>query len=91
MRVDATTRLVTLAEVNTDRAALTIWNLATTPLFIKFGEGCNIEPGHEDFSVKIPQNWYENIHWGENYNGVITGKWSAEDATGYAMVTEVNR
>lgn len=65
----------------------TVWNGATTNLYLRLGTPAIITPGSERFSVKLVPGAYYEIPFG--WIGVITGIWDGADAAGYAAVEDL--
>jgi hypothetical protein len=72
---------VTLLSANANRDRATIYNDATTDLYVKLGATASTT----SFTVKVtPNGYYETP---ENYTGVIDGVWAATG--GAARITEL--
>lgn len=96
-KVDASLTVVTLAAAKPTRRSLTIYNDATTSLYLKLGATATTD----DYTVKILAGAYYELpaivdhittptshHITTCYQGVLTGLWITT-ATGSARVTEV--
>jgi len=68
------------------RALFSIVNQSAANLFVHLGAGVNIAAGSEFATVVIPGNVSGGFSV-DNYRGVITFRFDADDATGYALTT----
>lgn len=81
--VSASITVVDLLAAQSTRRSASIFNNATTRLYLKLGTGASLT----SFSAYLEPGGYYEIPTA--YTGVITGIWAAADATGKAMVTEM--
>lgn len=87
-RVAANVASVTLLAALATRLGGTIFNGATSNLYVRLGAAAAIiTPGAERFSVKIVPGAYYEIPFG--WIGEIRGIWDAADASGYAAIEEL--
>lgn len=88
-RVAANAANVTLQAANTARRGLCIFNSSPggANLFIKLGATAVITAGSESYTTMIAPNGYYEVPFG--YTGIVDGIWSAADANGEALVTEL--
>lgn len=88
-RVAANAANVQLIAANTARTGLLISNnSATAILYVKYGANAGLGAGTESFTQQIPA--LGNFVMPQPiYNGQIDGIWSAADAAGEALITEL--
>ena len=69
------------------RGLLVIVNQSAANLFVHLGVGVTITPGGEFATVVLPPNAFGGFE-AVNYRGVVTYRFDADDADGYALITE---
>lgn len=72
---------------NSKRATVVVVNQSAANLFVSMHAGVTITPGSEFASVVLPGGSFAGTGW-DNYTGQIYFKFDADDADGYALVTE---
>lgn len=80
--VNASVTVVDLLAANANRRSASIFNTATSRLYIKCGTGASLT----SFAAYIEPGGYYEVPTA--YTGLITGIWASADANGRAMVTE---
>jgi hypothetical protein len=86
-RYDAVAASTYTLGLSPKRAYLSIANQSASNLFIKLGPGVDTTPGSELATIVLPPgsfSGYEVLR----YVGSVSFKFDADDATGYALVTE---
>lgn len=91
-RVAANIAAVTLLAANSGRVSALITNYSpgNSTLYVKAGASPNIGAGTESFTAILANGGTFRVEVDEYY-GPITGIWSAADALGSALITEVTR
>ena len=80
--VNASVTAVDLLAANSTRRSASIFNTATTRLYLKCGTGASLT----SFAAYVEPGGYYEVPTA--YTGLITGIWAGADASGRAMITE---
>ncbi len=89
-RVAANAASVTLLAANANRVSCGITNSSPggATLYVKLGAVASLAAGAESYTVPVLPGGFFKTDPGE-YSGIIDGIWSAADANGEALITEV--
>lgn len=87
-RYPALTAPTTLILPNPDRGYFVITNQSAANLYVRLGDGVSITPGDELATIVLPPGVFGGYEGPPGYTGAISFKFDADDATGYALLTE---